>query len=114
MSITADTQPRGHVEAVYGETLTIRATMSRHGDHDAGLRRIDGVLATVGWALGRSLGAPVSECRRYTPDALATELQRATTELDRTPGHDRCQRSYLTAVRDTLHWLNGDTETLPL
>lgn len=114
MTVKGDIRPRGAIEAMYGEAMAIRCAMSRNGHDDIGLREIDGILATVTWALGRSLSAPVSERHPAEPEDLSTEERLVIAELRQMAASDQCRRSYLTAVRETLRWLTGETENLPL
>lgn len=108
----ADLRERRVIENVYAEALSIRSAMARHGDINPQLRHVDGILATLGWALGRSLASPLSQ-RPPDSHALQAEKQLAAAQLHHSAECEPCDRSYLIAVRDTLHWLTGATDTPP-
>lgn len=112
MAPPTDIRERRVMENVYAEALSIRSAMARHGDINPQLRHVDGILATLGWALGRSLASPLSQ-RPPDRDALQAENQLAAAQLHHTAERETCERSYLIAVRDTLHWLTGATDIAP-
>ena len=112
MTPPTDLRERRVIEDVYAEALSIRSALARHGDVNPQLRHVEGILATLGWALGRSLASPLSQ-RPPDSDALQAETQLASAQLHHSAARETCERSYLVAVRDTLHWLTGATDTPP-
>jgi hypothetical protein len=113
MTPQSDMRERKDAENVYIEAMSIRSAMRRHGGINPQLRHVDGVLTTLGWALGRSLTGPLSQ-RSPNSDALRAEEQLATDQLQNTPEREDYERSYLIAIQNTLLWLIGTTEVPPL
>lgn len=111
-TLPTNIRDRGVLDNAYSEAISIRSAMARHGDISPELRHVEGILATLAWALGRSTAGPLSQ-RPPDGDALRAEEQLASDQLEHTPAHEKCERSFLIAVRNTLRWATGATDTPP-
>lgn len=94
---------------MYRYGIAIRSGLNRPRNSDNHyIRRINGVVATLGWILDKSLLPPLTDHARSANGAdqflaISREIAAANHSLEkpeRTPG----DHAYATGVRDTLHW----------
>lgn len=103
-------------EALFTHALSVRSGLARHGEDTTELDQLDGVLATLNWALGRSLAPPVTYHPTTNVQVADLHGEHAITQ-DMLIGRrvpDPRGRTYLIAVSDTLAWITRDTNTPPV